>query len=317
MGALLCVTMVPTAAAPVRIELLGSASVSGRVVTLGQVAHVSSSDLAVLRRLLALPLGAAPAPDTAVTLDRAVLSRWLRVRGGLSARDIEWSGEDEVSIYRLVHKVKPADLVAIAQTRLAQWLDDRSERFELRVVTDPRSLRVPQGGVRLVVRPLAYERPLRRMQLWVDVWSGNAVVSAVPITFEVKAYSTAAVAAHDLGTDSATERAVTNEEVELTAWPGKKEPLTASEVSAMEASRLRRPLREGEPVTAADVEAAPAVQRGDWATLRLLNGPLALESKVEVLHDAWIGQRVRVRTTQADSPLLVRVTGRGQLELQP
>jgi len=72
------------------------------------------------------------------------------------------------------------------------------------------------------------------------------------------------------------------------------------------------------PVRAADAERLPtAVVRGEWATLRSVEGAISLESKVEVLQDGRPGQRIRVRSRGASAPVFARVLGRGQLELVP
>lgn len=317
LGLSITATCASATAALVQIELPTSTEVSGRSVALGEVAYLTSTDLGLLRRLLVLPLGAAPERDTSVTLDRAALVRWLRVRAGLSSHDIQWMGERQVTISRASRPVASSELVAAAKGVLSEWLEERSERFEVHPVTDPRSLVVPKGALRLAVRPLGEGRPARRMQVWVDVWSNNETVRSVPITFEVKAYATAAVATRDLALGSAATESIANQEVDLTAWPARSRHIKSSELSTVDAPRLRRPLRTGDVVTTADVEVTPAVQRGDWATVRVRDGALELESKVEVLHDAWIGQNVRVRSSQTEQPVLARVIGRGQLEIQP
>lgn len=259
LGALLAwAAALPAAAASVHVELLSSAAVSARTVTLGQIAHITSDDLSVIRRLVALPLGNAPEPDAPVSLDREALARWIRMRAGLAMRDIEWSGEDRVQIHRLHARVQPDLVTQVAQSALTGWLRERSERFELHAVTDPRVLRVAGDGSRLSVRPIAYDQPARRMQLWVEVWNGAELVRSIPVIFDVKTFA-----------------------------------------------------------NANDVEPRLAVRRGDMATLRVINGAISLERRVEVLQDAWLGQSVRVRAAPADSPVVARVSAPGLLELKP
>jgi flagellar basal body P-ring formation protein FlgA len=60
------------------------------------------------------------------------------------------------------------------------------------------------------------------------------------------------------------------------------------------------------------------VSRGEWAALRTSAGAVSLESRVEVLQDGRVGQRVRVRSSvNASGVLFAKVVGRGQLELTP
>jgi flagella basal body P-ring formation protein FlgA len=80
---------------------------------------------------------------------------------------------------------------------------------------------------------------------------------------------------------------------------------------------LRRGLQAGEIVSADQLHARPAVSRGDWASLVTRQGPLSLESRVEVLQDGQPGQVVRARPANATGVLSARVVGPGRLELQP
>jgi flagella basal body P-ring formation protein FlgA len=68
---------------------------------------------------------------------------------------------------------------------------------------------------------------------------------------------------------------------------------------------------------AAGVTPAIAVSRGDWASLHTAAGAVSLESRVEVLQDGHVGDKVRVRTRGATGLVLARVVAPGQLELAP
>jgi len=48
--------------------------------------------------------------------------------------------------------------------------------------------------------------------------------------------------------------------------------------------------------------------------LRIKDTAIELESRVEVLQDGLLGQRVRVKAKNAAGPVLARVTGAGRLE---
>jgi flagella basal body P-ring formation protein FlgA len=57
------------------------------------------------------------------------------------------------------------------------------------------------------------------------------------------------------------------------------------------------------------------VARGEWALLRALAGAVRLESRVEVLQDGRLGDKVRVRTPGAMGTVFATVVGPHQLEL--
>ncbi|MEJ5989596.1 hypothetical protein WG902_06325 [Ramlibacter sp. PS3R-8] len=97
-------------------------------------------------------------------------------------------------------------------------------------------------------------------------------------------------------------------------------PVTV-EIAGVPARREQAaPVASGRAATGQDEPPvdASAVSRGEWAALRTTSGAVSLESRVEVLQDGRVGQRVRVRTSSnASGILFAKVVGRGQLELAP
>ena len=71
------------------------------------------------------------------------------------------------------------------------------------------------------------------------------------------------------------------------------------------------PLEAGAP----PADAMPAVQRGQWASLRSGAGAVLSEARVEVLQDGRLGGKVRVRQAGAKGGVIARVTGPGQVEV--
>jgi flagella basal body P-ring formation protein FlgA len=63
------------------------------------------------------------------------------------------------------------------------------------------------------------------------------------------------------------------------------------------------------------MESVPAVNRGDWALLRLYAGAVVVEARVEVMQDGRPGQMVRVRMPAAGGSVLAKVAAPGMLEM--
>jgi flagella basal body P-ring formation protein FlgA len=256
-----------------------------------------------------------PATGDDVVLDRASLARWVRSQTGLRDDQIEWNGEAATRITVAGNRIPSKALVDTAQSALALWLGSRSERFEVRPVSGLSDIIIAGAPVRLVAKPLHYDRPVHRMQVWVDLLGTTGVVRSVPVSFEVTAYVKAAVADRDVAIGSTVASVLTEREVDVTTLTAA--PRSSSDILAQGAStlRLRRGLRAGDVVTAFDLEPVPAIQRGDWVTLRLVNGNVSMESRVEALQDAQVGQSVRVKLNGAERSVLARVTGTGLVEI--
>lgn len=303
----------------ITIELLPQVKVRSAQVTLGQVAYLTSSDLPALRRLLAVPLGTAPVAGNTVSLDRATLTRWLRSQAGLRDGHIQWAGAQASAITTATRELGGHEIEQAAREALQSWLSERSQRAEVRALAVPRDLQLPEGAAELVVRPIDDTQPRKRMLVWVDVWAGGRFVRTLPVSFEVSAW--AIVPASSSGAPAGAPldvRALALSEVDVTLLPAAAIPAGALPAMASTgAQRLRRPVHPGEALTVRHLESVPAVERGQWLTARSVAGSVALESRVEALQDGRVGQTVRVKQANSANSISARVTGPGQVEVQP
>jgi flagella basal body P-ring formation protein FlgA len=324
----------PPAAAPlVSVELRPQVKIEQANVRLGDIAFLTTQDLSTLRRLMALPLGPAPRLGSTALLDRDTIARWVEARSGLQTVDsalrmqpsaIRWSGAAEVEITSPAQQVPGETVVGAARAALLDWLSRRSLRAEVEPVSTARDLLLPPGTPTLRVRPMAEQaQPGRRMLVWVDAWVDGRFVRTTAVTFEVGAWAPMTVATTDVergvSVDPVVMRgAMTSREMDLTAIK-QGSPVTANAAIDMSdgRQRLRRPLKPGEVLTSSHLETAPAVTRGNWAHLLARSGDVSVESRVEVLQDGREGQVVRVKVPGASGEVLARVTGRGQVEVQP
>ena len=310
--------------AGIAIELRPRVEVREPQVRLGDIAYLSTQDLPLLRQLMALPLGAAPRLGAPAALDRDTIARWVGAHS--PAREIRWSGTDETLIESAAQRLDGETVVAAARSALADWLSRRSVRADVQPVSAARDLVLPAGVPTLRVRPLAPQAlPARRMLVWVDAWVDDRFVRSTAVSFEVGAWAPLTVAASNVERGTAMDPIVLNgalerREIDLTSLRHGKPigaDLDASADLATGKQRLRRSLRPGEVLTDAHLEAAPAVARGNWAHLIARNGDVSIQSRAQVLQDGRQGEVVRVKVPGASGEVLARVTGPGQVEVQP
>ena len=317
----------------VSIELRPQVKLDQGSVRLGDIAFLTTRDLQMLRRLMALPLGPAPRPGSPALLDRDTIVRWVEARSGLQTVDsalrvqssaIRWTGASETEIESAAQQLSGETMVSAARSALLNWLSQRSVRAEVEPVSTARDLLLPPGVPTLRVRPLANQaQPTRRMLVWVDAWVDGRFVRTTAVTFEVGAWAPVAVATTEVGRGATVDPvmlrgAMQTREVDLTTVrQGTPVAAKADGDSADGRQRLRRPLRPGEVLTSAHLETTPAVMRGNWAHLQVRSGEVSVESRVEVLQDGREGQVVRVKVPGSSGEVLARVTGPGQVEVQP
>jgi flagella basal body P-ring formation protein FlgA len=302
----------PVLAAPLAtIELRPQVEATRGVVTLGDVARLESQDLALMRALVDLPLGPAPVPGRPVALQRATLAAWVRARAGLPDDAVEWRGPATIEVSAAGRLLRGEDLAAAAEVALRDWLEAQGVRAELQREVLPRDVEAAAGEVALRPRSLAHAGLRSRMLVWVEVWSGERFLRAVPVAFHVQAWRELPRAAIALPAGAPlAEGAMVAEEVDVAAEPGLQ-----LLPEAAEGLRARHALRAGEVLHAGNTEATPLVLRGQWAALRSGAGLVTSEARVEVLQDGRMGDSVRVRQTGAAGPVTARVTGPGQLEV--
>jgi flagella basal body P-ring formation protein FlgA len=300
---------------PVKIELRAKVQVRHAQVTLGDVANLSSGDLATLYQWMKLPLGSAPRAGHMVSLERGEIERWVRSRQ-LTQGSAVWSGAERVEIDASEQTLAGEKVIESARQELARWLQSRVTRSEISEVSEARDVSLPQGKVELRVRPLPEGRPpSRRMLLWVDIWIDNAFSRSIPVNFEVRAYQDGYVASQDLMSGSlVTPASFVRREVDIADAPHET-AVSARNPNDSALWRVRRSVNKGDPVLRSQIEAAPAVTRGEQITLRTHTGMVLLEGRVEALQDGYQGQMVRVKAASATSSVMARVAGPGMVEI--
>lgn len=268
------------AAARVSIELLPQARVAGGTVLLGEVATLHCDDLALMRKLVRLPLGRAPQTGDVSVLERGQLAAWLRRQAGVTADQVAWSGATESQVLRVVPMLRGQDIARVALDAVRVVLASAGEGGHVQVRIAPRDVDLPGPTWRIEVRGLETGLGRRRPLLWADIWSGAAFVRTVPVALEVAS-----------------------------------EPSDSAAMTRPEAPPPLRPM-ELDRTSARDT-GPPVVARGDWATLCSTTGPILVEGRVEVLQDGRPGQKIRVRQQGVPGTLVARVLAHGQLELAP
>lgn len=191
--ALACPTL--AAAEPrASIELLPQAEVHGDTVLLGHVARLRSADLAVMRRLVHLPVGRAPQPGQVAVLKQESLALWVRRQTGFAAADVDVRGAREAQVTGSAGVVRGEEIGRAAAESLRTWLRAHSVHAAVHVRVPPRDVHAYGGEIRLEPRPVDIVAPRKRMIVWVDVWSADVLVRTVPASLELEGLETSGMA---------------------------------------------------------------------------------------------------------------------------
>jgi len=79
--------------------------------------------------------------------------------------------------------------------------------------------------------------------------------------------------------------------------------------------RLRRAVRAGEPLQAADFEPVPEVEQQAPVRLEVRRGAIILSAEAKALQDGRTGDRVRVMPSYATQAVMASVVGPGEVEI--
>lgn len=315
-----------------RVEMLPSANVLQPQVALGAIAYLSSPDLELLRRAVSLPVGVTPRAGESAELDRERLAHWVTRRLGIPVESVRWEGVGSTVVQSASQELSADSLVVISQPALEAHLQAAARakgltgaRVEVSPVSLPSSVFVPVGDTQLRVRPLAAVAPGKRMLVWVDVFAGQRHVKAVPVRFEVSVYAQTNLTEGPMGPGEAIGlRDIVSDQVDVAhllarTGAGGLAPMRFSDPAQepLTQSQTRTAIKAGDVLSAEKVKPAAAVSRGDRVTLVAHSGLVSLESKVEVLQTGEVGQVVRVKAGNGSAPVMAKVIGPGQLELQP
>jgi flagellar basal body P-ring formation protein FlgA len=325
----------------VRIDLRDDVEVTRRNVLLGDVASINDGDDARSRRLAALPIGSVPQSGVSVVVTRVVLNAWIEKRIGLRTEQIAWSGSASSRVHLAMSRVRGNLIGQHAEAALRAELDESGMHCAISLAHAPADVDVPAGVLTMEVRQIASpaiqdvagDRFVSKHQsAWVDLSVDGNFVRTVPVDFDVRVFAPTYVAARDLRVGQIldpTKPDPTQVKIEEREWSGRPTPplrvVTALDparkvesVVAEDGSmmRVRRPVQAGRVLSRADVDPLPKVARGDYATLHEVDGPIALESRVEVMEDGQVGDSVRVRQTGASDTVVARVTGPHSVEVR-
>lgn len=300
------------AAAGVDIALRRQVSLPHVQIMLGDVAELRSADEALVSAMKKIRLGRLPSSGQG-SLGREQIESWIALRMAGRHPQLTWSGAQQVSIDLLSRTIPGDQLIATARQALQSWLDERVERSVIVQDAPVPELKVPDmGSLRLQPRlsTLGNQVPARS-RVWIDVWVDGTLLRTVAIQFAIQAYRPAYVTSAGL----AAGRTVGKEQFEMRQLnvAGLDAPVAVRDAPSV--WRLRRSLAPGSVLLESQIEEAPAVVRGQAATLISRFGAIVLESTVQVLQDGLPGQVVRVKPALSNEAVMAKVSKPGLLEM--
>ena len=287
------------------IALRATASVSADVVTLGDVARLDSQRDA---GLAARPVANAPRVGQVLVLERAQVDAalpagWHAV--GAAVVHVERATQD-VAAERLCEEA-----LAGARARLASVAPSAHAGITCLDARLP-TLRLPAGALALRTDASAFEPVSGMGVLRVEILVSGRLQRSVGVPLRVDL---------DIGRWCASAALPEGTPLGAASFARCERPVHHARDLALASQplpegRLRRALRAGDVLAAADVSAPDEALAGDPVTVRLHGGGIELESAGVLVQSARIGARVHVRTAATATPVVGNLTDRSVVELE-
>jgi flagella basal body P-ring formation protein FlgA len=318
------------AADAVTVELVGEARVTGKSVTLRQIARLAEPDGAIGRiEVMTLDdrkyheitaaevadalrsAGISPAGVRVVGARRVAISR-LDAAYDEAAELADWHAAPPPAAAR--RQVTPAAEVTTLRDRIIEFSAERLgisiDRVRVEFTADERLLRLPEGPVAFDIQPSG-GRKLGRCG-WVVTIEKNGQGERHTVAGHVYQMSQAAVLTRNL---TAGEPLATGDiewqPVELDRTPSVPFATEADIVGAA----ASRALTAGTPLSRRMLRPMPLVRRGQFVSVLITEGGVTVKAVARSLEDATAGQAVRLRDEATRSTYTAIVTGPQQAKL--
>ena len=299
-----------TLAGTVTVQLPADAKARGTSINLGEIAHVSGADEALVAKVAAFELGNVPAPGYNRVFQAAQLERDLvHAMPGL---DVRFAGAS-------LARVQPAVQIIGKDSLRAAALKVLEERFlgkdvEITVKDELSDLRVPMGEQSTVLEGVVKQNG-HRPGLWsvpVNVLVDGVRYQTVWTTWEVGLWERRQVLARPIGRgETVSSDAFELKRVKVDVYTAE----SGLPAKALIGASASRDLAVGAVVTQRDVERPIIVRRGDTVHLAVRKGPITASATAVASQDGRAGDNIRVRTIATNREISATVVARDVVEI--
>ncbi|ABC30797.1 Flagellar basal body P-ring biosynthesis protein [Hahella chejuensis KCTC 2396] len=237
------------------------------------------------------------------------LAQWA-LESSMSSWKVE--GPDYVTLNLAAEKVDLAALEAKAGEYLNNWLVDAGfQEIKVKPVsTKRRSVLVSRRVAEIRIRPLEVSALSRRLCIWADIVDASGVLlNSAPVWFDVSAMGEVWTPSTDAEKGTAVDVHPLKREFIDVAAAG-IEPASRREIEGKEFSRR---VESGQPITKDVLRAIPEIKNGDIVFVEVRVGTVFLRSRAEAMHDAYIGDRIKLKSVSSGETMLGVVLSAGRV----
>lgn len=303
MVAVLCLLAAPALAAPVTVAVNAEVTVTGPLITLGELATITGEDKERIKALAAVKLGNAPSPGHRLALTSDALGARLAASGA-DLGEINWLVPPAIAVTTAAQTISGERLQAAAtealQAQLAAAGDTELSVTPLGTTPD---VMAPLGSVDIIAEFPAGIRFNAPTAAAVAISTDGRPFTTVSVRFNVKAYQQIVVAARNIAArEEITAENVRTERREIGKMAGH-----ITDIGKVLGLAARRPITAGTPLTEAAVDKPLMVKRGTMVTILVKTGGMIIAAGGQAMQDGREGELIRVQNVTSKRIVSARV----------
>ncbi|HFQ90384.1 MAG TPA: flagellar basal body P-ring formation protein FlgA [Desulfobulbus sp.] len=301
--------LAPLAAAATEVVFHDRATVSGRSVTLADIADISPAGLQA-ERLARIEVALAPAPGTDRELQ--AVSIIAQLRNAEAARGVIWRGSERISVHRKGTRIDRDRLRQIITGFIADNRD-RLPRADYRFtsIQAPSEIVLPTGSLSWTVTP---SRPeiLGSSSFSVVFRVDGRTVRNCTVRGHLQALAPVVTATANLkkGTIIQPDQ-VTMARRDIT---GLQEPVQA--LNKVVGMQVRRSIHSGRAIEQRYLEQPPVIHKGDVVKIFAIKGPMRISTTGIAARDGRTGDMIRVKNISSSKYVYCRVDAPGIVSVE-
>ncbi|MCK4967254.1 flagellar basal body P-ring formation protein FlgA [bacterium] len=302
---LLFVLYLPMYGQDASVSLKEKVIVQGPVVSLGDLADVSSADGELKSKLERIEIANSPPPLKARILKRAYILSRLK-QNQIPVEKIAMTGSDKVIFSTDVKEVTGDDIINCARKYVEGKLSYKLEERVIAIDKKFGSYFVPSRDLRLAV--LERKVGMMKGKFWVTVgiYNGGILYRSLMVPVKVRTFEKVVVARKVIkGGKIITQADVTVEKKETTTFG---DDVIYSLNDAV-GKRAKMTLRGDSILKERILEEIPLVERGEQVTIMVIKGDVVIKVPGRAMQSGNKNEVIRVLNLSSNENLLAQVSG--------
>ncbi len=312
MLAVLWLWALPALAAGVTVAVNAEATVTGPVLTLGDLATITGDDQARVKALGLVKLGNAPAPGQRAAFTSDMLGARL-ASAGADYSDITWQVPPTFVVTTAAQTVSGERLLAIATEAVQGQVGGNGDNdVTVAAIGSSPDIQAPLGRLDIkaeIPGGVRYNAPTIAA---VIISADGRPFTTVNLRFTVKAYQQLVVAARNIAVhEEITADNVREERREVGRISG-----YITELGKVVGLTARRPMLAGTPLTEAMVDKPVMVKRGATVNILVQVGDMIVAAGGLAMQAGREGELIRVQNVTSKRMVTARVVDRNTVQVK-